>query len=188
MEKVTTVSVDYITIKRLAKLYPYLRQRQIENVLSAAGVKGIRGKGVPLGPALKPLFEYAYSKGQKSKGSTRQDAKLNAEQRLKSALADLREMEYAEKRGKLVRLDAVELAMTETFVMACQQLEALGGRVELDLAGISDPARIRSLLLRETRAIRTGLANGLGVLGGQMEKGKFPKSRPDALSLRAGTS
>ena len=87
--------------------------------------------------------------------------KAAADVRLKSVQADLRELEYVQKRSELLSRDFVETVMADLLVMMNQQLDAVSGGLALELAGETNPEVIRSKLRDEAREIRQGIADGL---------------------------
>ena len=68
------------------------------------------------------------------------------------------ELEEKERTGGLVPRDDAQKAFNETMVLVATQLDGLPGRVAGELAGITEPAEVRALLLDETRRIRDAAA------------------------------
>ncbi len=83
---------------------------------------------------------------------------------------EMAEIELGERRGDLLAREAVESVFVETLVLMTQRLDGLGGRLAMDLAGESKPAKIRRLISDEVRATRQGFADGLGRLCRDIEK------------------
>lgn len=80
------------------------------------------------------------------------------------------EIELGERRGDLLARETVEAIVVETLVLMTQRLEGLGGRLAMDLAGETNPAKIRRLISDEVSATRQGIADGLGRLCSDVEK------------------
>lgn len=78
--------------------------------------------------------------------------------RLKSAQAELAELEAAERRGDLMPVADAQQVASEAIVIVTTQLDGLPGRTAGQLAGMTDPAAIRKFLLDETRRIRAAMA------------------------------
>lgn len=77
----------------------------------------------------------------------------------------LKERNIAKIDGETVEIAHVKQILLEVMVIVGSQLDGLGGRVALDLAGMDHPAEIQALLLRECRQIRTAAANHLKLIG-----------------------
>lgn len=91
--------------------------------------------------------------------------------RLKSAQAEVAELDAAARRGKVIALEDVRRAFSEAMVIIASQLDGLGGRCAAQLAGMTDAAEIRRFLLNETRRIRAAAADRLKGLGGDTPRG-----------------
>jgi phage terminase Nu1 subunit (DNA packaging protein) len=81
--------------------------------------------------------------------------------RLKSAQADMAEMEAAEKRGELAPVSDMEMAASEAMVIVRTQLEAIAGRTAKQLAAMTDAAEIRQFTLNEIRRSLAAAADRL---------------------------
>jgi phage terminase Nu1 subunit (DNA packaging protein) len=79
-------------------------------------------------------------------------------ERLAKAQAEKVEMENEQRRGRTIDAGQVEETMLGLAAYLAREHDALPGRVANELAGINEPAVIRSRLLEECRAIREGLA------------------------------
>lgn len=79
-------------------------------------------------------------------------------ERLAKAQAEKVEMENEQRRGRTIDAGQVEETMLGLAAYLAREHDALPGRVANELAGINEPALIRSRLLEECRAIREGLA------------------------------
>lgn len=62
------------------------------------------------------------------------------------------------ERGDLVERQGVVSAFAEAMVVIASQLDGLGGRLAIELSGMSNPAEIQALILRETRRARAAAA------------------------------
>jgi phage terminase Nu1 subunit (DNA packaging protein) len=133
--------------------------RWIEEGMPTVARSGTKGKEVLIDTteALTWLFNFHRSKREKAKMGAR-DLLAN-EQMLKVAL------DNAERRGQLLPLDYLRNLLGPAFVEHASQLDGMAGRLANELAGLSDPARIRDVILTESRRIRGAFASGLaGVL------------------------
>ncbi len=108
-----------------------------------------------------------YLKAQTPERGSKRDEDQTA---LLSTRREMAEIELGERRGDLFAREAVESVVVETLVLMTQRLEGLGGRLAMDLAGESNPAKIRRLISDEVSATRQGIADGLGRLCRDVEK------------------
>ncbi len=79
-------------------------------------------------------------------------------ERLAKEQADKLALENAKRRSELVLASYVSEIFNGLAADISARLDGLPGRVANELAGITDPAQIRSRLLDECRAIRSGVA------------------------------
>jgi hypothetical protein len=79
--------------------------------------------------------------------------------RREAALAELAELELAEKRGELVSAVAIEKALATKILSVRESLDTLTDRITPLLAAESDPARIYALLRAEMRQALSQLSN-----------------------------
>jgi hypothetical protein len=71
------------------------------------------------------------------------------------------ELDMEERKRQLVPLAEAQAAFNESMIIVASQLDALPGRGAGELAGMTDPAVIRSWLFNETRRIRHAAAKHL---------------------------
>jgi len=71
------------------------------------------------------------------------------------------EQETRERSRELVPLADAQTAFSAAMVMIGSQLDGLPGRVAGEVAGLTEPAAVRSLLFEETRRIRDAAATKL---------------------------
>lgn len=83
---------------------------------------------------------------------------VNAKTRATSAMAGLKEMELAEKRGQMVSVDDVTTALEQEYAVVKTSLRSIPGRVSQLCAVEHDPARIEELLKREVDQVLEELA------------------------------
>jgi hypothetical protein len=83
---------------------------------------------------------------------------VDAQRRKESALADLRELELAEKRGELLNASEVSTAIHELISTAKSKLLLLGDELGDRLAAESDPIRCREMVNAEVRSALTALS------------------------------
>lgn len=99
---------------------------------------------------IEQAFPWAIAHREAPPGSQRE--------RLAKAQAEKVEMENEQRRGRTIDAAQVEETMLGLAAYLAREHDALPGRVANELAGINEPAVIRSRLLEECRAIREGLA------------------------------
>lgn len=87
------------------------------------------------------------------------DGFSDARARRESALAELAELDLAERRGELVRTDDVQRALVGKVMGLRDSLDTLADRLSPLLAAESDPARIYALLREEVRQALHALAS-----------------------------
>lgn len=99
------------------------------------------------------------------------DAQPGSErERLAKEQADRVALDNAKKRGELIYAWQVADVLNTMAATLSAQLDSLPGRVAGELAGMTDAADIRALLLRETRAIRSSMAEHVGKLAEAAER------------------
>lgn len=76
-----------------------------------------------------------------------------------------RMLDALEQERRLITKEEVQEITTSAMVIMATQLDGLGGRLAQQLAGESDPAVIRQVILDETRRIRATAAEELERLG-----------------------
>lgn len=128
--------------------------------LVAAGMPAtVAGRGKPrlihIRTAHEWLVERAVSRVTTPDGG---ETKEQAELRKARADADLAELRASAQRGAVVEIEAMGQLIDRVMTMCATQLDGLGGRMAGRLAGESDHAVIRKLLLDECRAIRAAMA------------------------------
>ena len=123
----------------IAKIFG-VSTRRVEQ-LKTEGV--IKGQGKPTKYDLLPTIQ-AYIKYLSDKANGREkkeiDAKLetdklSAEKRIKTAKAEIAEMELKELKGKLHRAEDVEAIMTDILLFLRAMLMAMPGKLAVDLSG-----------------------------------------------------
>lgn len=85
-------------------------------------------------------------------------------ERLAAEQADRVALKNAQVRGELILRGHVQHVVLEANAMLAGQLEGVAGRFANELASISDPAKVRGILLDEHRRIRRAYADALGKL------------------------
>lgn len=104
----------------------------------------------------------------------RKGKKLSERERLAMNQADKVALENAQKRGELIPVEILQEVLGSAFADHGAQLDGLAGRLANELAGITEPARIRAKLLDEVRRVRAALAQSLS---GVVESGKGTAER-----------
>ena len=147
----------------IAKIFG-VSTRRIEQ-LKTEGV--IRGQGKPTKYDLLPTIQ-AYIKYLSDKANGREkkevDAqleteKLTAEKRIKTAKAEIVELELRELKGELHRSDDVEAITTDHVMFVRSMLMALPGKLAVDLASIQTAPEAADRIKREVYAILEQLAD-----------------------------
>lgn len=93
-------------------------------------------------------------KGDEGGGADLHDARARREQ----ALAELAELELAEKRGELVSVAEVEKALVSKILGVRDSLDTLADRLSPLLAAESDPAKVYAMLRGEIRQVLAQLS------------------------------
>jgi hypothetical protein len=79
--------------------------------------------------------------------------------RREAAMAELAELELAEKRGELVSAQAIERALATKILSVRESLDTLADRITPLLAAEADPAKVYALLRTEIRQVLAQLSN-----------------------------
>lgn len=146
----------------IAKIFG-VSTRRVEQ-LKAEGI--IKGQGKPTKYDLLPTIQ-AYIKYLSDKANGREkkmtDAqletdKLEAEKRIKTAKAEMAEMELAELQGKLHRAEDVEAITTDHVLFLRSMLMAMPGKLAVDLAGDHTAAEQADVVRKEVHHILEQLA------------------------------
>lgn len=111
--------------------------------------------------------------------ATKRERKINEEIRKIQLQNDLEE-------GKLIPMENAQQVVAEICAIVRMGHEALGGRLANELAGIDEPAKIRQVLQRESRAIDKDAADKMknlavvrddGSQDDQEEEEQFPEQK-----------
>lgn len=143
----------------IAKLFN-LTERRVQQ-LAKDGIipKDERGKYDLVGAVrgyIKYLQERALGRGD---GAYNDGVDIKLERkRLISAQANKTESENLKLRGELVSFELVKDVLNEAAVCYGRGVDALPGRLANELAGINDPAEVKSRLFDECRRIRIATA------------------------------
>ena len=137
--------------------------RRVEQ-LKADGI--IKGQGKPtkydLLPTIQAYIKYLSDKanGRAKKETDKQleTDKLEAEKRIKTAKADMAEMELEELQGKLHRAEDVEAITTDHVLFLRSMLMAMPGKLAVDLAGDHTAAEQADVVRKEVYHILDQLA------------------------------
>ena len=148
----------------IAKLLGVSPRRLTQLVAEGIAIRVARGR-YDLTKTVQNFIRYLKAQTPE-RGSKRYDDQTA----LLATRREMAEIELGERRGDLLAREAVESVFVETLVLMTQRLDGLGGRLAMDLAGESNPAKIRRLISDEVRATRQGFADGLGRLCRDIEK------------------
>lgn len=154
---------QYDTAAELADLFGFEGTRRIEQ-LKADGV--IMGTGKPtkynhretVKTYVKFLSEKAYGREKKETDAQLMTDKLDAEKRIKTAKAEMAEIELKELKGKMHSAEDVEDIMTDHVFFLRSMLMAMPGKLAVDLAGSHTAAEQADRVRQEVYYILENLA------------------------------
>lgn len=137
--------------------------RRVEQ-LKTEGI--IKGEGKPTKYDLLPTIQaYIRYLSDKANGREKKQAdadlmtqKLEAEKRIKSAKAEMAEIELKELQGKMHRAEDVEAIMTDHVFFLRSMLMAMPGKLAVDLAGTHTAAEQADRIKTEVYYILENLA------------------------------
>lgn len=137
--------------------------RRVEQ-LKTEGV--IQGQGKPtkydLLPTIQAYIKYlsdkAYGREKKQTDAQLETAKLEAEKRIKTAKAEMAELELKELQGKMHRAEDVEAIVTDHVFFLRSMLMAMPGKLAVDLAGTHTAAEQADRVKQEIYYILENLA------------------------------
>ena len=125
----------------------------------------IIGQGNPakydLLPTVKAYIRYlsdkAYARDKREKARELEENKLEAEGRIKTAKAEIAELELAELQGKMHRAEDVEAITTDHVLYLRSMLMAMPGKLAVDLAGTHTAAEQAERIKQEVYYILNNL-------------------------------
>lgn len=146
----------------IAKIFG-VSTRRVEQ-LKSEGV--IKGEGKPtkydLLPTIQAYIKYlsdkAYGREKKQTDAQLETAKLEAEKRIKTAKAEMAELELKELQGKMHRAEDVEAIVTDHVFFLRSMLMAMPGKLAVDLAGAHTAAEQADRVKQEIYYILENLA------------------------------
>lgn len=146
----------------IAKIFG-VSTRRVEQ-LKTEGI--IKGQGKPtkydLLPTIQAYIKYLSDKAngreKKEKDAKLETDKLEAEKRIKSAKAEMVELELKELKGKMHRAEDVEAIVTDHVLFLRSMLMAMPGKLAVDLAGTHTAAEQADRLKQEVYYILENLA------------------------------
>lgn len=146
----------------IAKIFG-ISTRRVEQ-LKTEGV--IQGQGKPtkydLLPTIQAYIKYlsdkAYGREKKQTDAQLETAKLEAEKRIKTAKAEMAELELKELQGKMHRAEDVEAIVTDHVFFLRSMLMAMPGKLAVDLAGTHTAAEQADRVKQEIYYILENLA------------------------------
>lgn len=150
-------------VQVIAKIFG-VSTRRVEQ-LKTEGI--IKGQGKPTKYDLLPTIQ-AYIKYLSDKANGREkretDAqletdKLSAEKRIKTAKAEIVELELQELRGELHRASDVEAITTDHVLYMRSMLLAMPGKLAVDVAAINSAPECAERIKREVYSVLSSLAN-----------------------------
>ena len=147
-----------VSLTEFARLFEFGQPRVSEFVAMGMPAGPLR-KGMPREVNIRSahdwLVERAVAKARTPDGG---ETKEQAELRKARADADGSERREAQANRELLELGAIEQLIDRVMTLCATQLDGLGGRMAGRLAGESEPAVIRQVLLEECRIIRSAMA------------------------------
>lgn len=98
------------------------------------------------------------------------DAAGDAKEQLTRAQVERTQLEVQQLRGELVEATEFQRVVNQAATVIASQLDGLGPRVAGELAGMTDVAAIQSVIFRETRAIRSSIADAVAAFADTVEE------------------
>ncbi len=149
--------------KVIAQLFG-VSTRRVEQ-LKAEGI--IKGQGKPtkydLLPTIQAYIRYLSDKAngreKKAEDSQLETEKLTAEKRIKTAKAEMAELELKELKGELHRASDVEAITTDHVMFVRSMLTAMPGKLAVDLAAIQTAPEAAERIKQEVYAILQRLSD-----------------------------
>lgn len=146
----------------IAKIFG-VSTRRVEQ-LKTEGI--IKGQGKPtkydLLPTIQAYIKYlsdkAYGREKKQTDAQLTTSKLEAESRIKTAKAEMAELELKELQGKMHRAEDVEAITTDHVFFVRSMLMAMPGKLAVDLAGTHTAAEQADRVKQEVYYILENLA------------------------------
>jgi phage terminase Nu1 subunit (DNA packaging protein) len=108
---------------------------------------------------------------------------LQERKRLIKAQADKTESEHQKLRGELIPFTLVEETLNEVAVLFASSVDALPGRLANELAGLSDPALIKTRLFEECRRLRLTTSERLSRWAATLESPETRRLDGDGTAL-----
>ena len=115
-----------------------------------------QGRRYDLLPTIQRYIQYLEKRAERGKSQTfeeKQEKKLDAEIKYKSAKADKARLELNELKGLMHRAEDIEKLTNELVFSVRAMLLALPGRVAMDLASIETPTEVSEYLARHVAAM-----------------------------------
>ena len=127
-------------------------QGRIDQLVMEGMPKAARGKYEPLA-CVNWFIEFWRER------ATGTDASLDdIRKKLIVSQTEKNELDNAARKGELLPANDVTMAVQQIAVICSTRMDGLGARLAVDLASESDPARIETLVRKETRDIRRSIA------------------------------
>lgn len=133
--------------------------RSIENWAKKGHIKK-NDRGYPLIASLQYQLNYYKKKVEKKEVEPKGSELYQAEVRLKTAQADIKELERDEKKGLLVEIDSVTRQWQELIFKCRSKLLSLPNKLALELSATSNPAEIQDRLQQVIDEALNELSNG----------------------------
>lgn len=137
-----------------------IEQLTAEGVIVAAQTRPRKYDLLPTIQAyIKYLSDKANGREKKETDAELETAKLQAENRIKTAKAEMAEMELKELQGELHRAEDVEAIVTDHVMLVRSMLMAMPGKLAVDLAAIDNAPEAAERVKQEVHTVLNGLAN-----------------------------
>lgn len=107
---------------------------------------------------IKHLQDKVTAREKTEKDAQNDSDKLEAEKRLKTAKAEIAELELQELKGELHRAEDVESVMTDHILLLRSMILALPGRLAVDVTGAKTPQEAAEVIKTECFAMLNQLA------------------------------
>lgn len=160
----TVAEPQYYETKVIAQLFN-VSVRRVQQLVQEGVLETIKtpsGRRFDLIPTIQRYIKYLQDKAtgrdKVEKDLKAESDKLAAEARLKTAKADVAEMELKELSGELHRAEDVEAVMTDHILLLRSMILALPGRLAVDVTNAKTPAEAAETIRAECYTMLNQLA------------------------------
>lgn len=158
------ISIKFVDSDVIAELFG-VTPRRVQQLAKEGVITFSKQKGgnrydqmMVAGEYIRHLSDKVNNKESKQDAKLERD-KLQAEIRLKQSRARMSELHLNELEGKMHRSEDVEALTSDLTYTIRNMIDALPGRLAVDLADIQSPAEVSVRIQKEVRGIMRQLAN-----------------------------